>query len=144
MSNLHFRHWPPFLGPSIVVVALLYSLVQLAIMPCMAVNSELQASASRLNSFLPIKVTPTTRWDQVIAGDNSLGYVYTLTPNLITPNRSSASMLSESQHLIDAGCGDSALRGYLENDVRVSFTLRDPLGVLVRVINLNKSDCNVL
>jgi hypothetical protein len=143
MSKLQFRQWPSYLAPSLVSIALLYSLIQLAVMPCMTVNKELQASANRLNAFLPIKVTPTTRWDQVIAGDNSLGYVYTLTPAL-SSGRVMPTMLSESQHLIDYGCGDSALRSYLENDVRVSLTLRDQLGVLVRVINLNKSDCNVL
>ena len=143
MSKMHFRNWLTFTVPVLVLIALIYSLFQLALMPSMALNEELKTSASRLNAYLPIKVTPTTRWDKVIAGDNSLGYVYTLTPSL-SSGRVMPTMISESQHLIDYGCGDAALRNYLENDVRISLTLRDPLGVLVRVINLNKSDCNLL
>jgi hypothetical protein len=119
----------------ILTVGLLSSLAG-----CSDINDELKTLSEDTNKQLPKKLNPFVTMEKTESKDHGFSIFYTMT-RVTAEEIDDDTIATTKKMVVDLTCKEEEMKGYLDQDVEITYVLNDKNGEHVRDISVKKKDC---
>jgi hypothetical protein len=110
---------------------------------CSDINDELKTLAEDTNKHLPRTLNSFVIMEKTEAKDHGFSIFYTMT-KVTAEDMTDDIIATTKKMVVELTCKDEDMKGYLDQDVEITYVMNDKNGEHVRDISVKKKDCSEL